>query len=622
MRLSDMILNNMDQHKNLSGGLYRWFLAIALVMVFSVSCKKVFDFEPVNSVDASEMYRNVNDADAAVMGIYGQLMRLAKTYVLFNELRGDLMDITPNSDIYLRQLSEHTVTENNPYADPRPFYQVIMNCNDVLKNFRIMVQENRMKEAEFNQRYSDVGAIRTWLYLQLGIHYGNIPYITEAIEDVNGIQDVDRFKRISLDQLIDELVKFAESLPFKDDYPAGTSLQTVVDGYSTNKFFINKNILLGDLYLWDGQYNNAARSYKKVMEINGPTGQGEDFYNQYRISSFAESSITYARVQDFSSITYTPGWRYLFERAADRTFGWEWIWALPFDRSYEPVNPFIDLFANNGGSYQVRPSQLAMEYWDSQTQIYTFTGGTSTAAAIFRDNFPFDSRGFFSYKIFNGQPVIMKYLYNYLDINGNPINTFNKQGKWFLTRAATLHLHYAEAANRDNQYKVAYAIANRGIKETFDNLPGAARTRNVTNLQQTFLDPPYDFDAREGDGPAYRNTWYRGQGIRGRAAVKPWVIDSVKFFNMTDTVRPRPVTDPEGLRRCLEDSIIMEDALELAFEGQRWSDLLRITLRRQDPTFIANKIFDKLDKSGLSKGAAVAARTRLMQGKYFLPFKW
>ena len=40
--------------------------------------------------------------------------------------------------------------------------------------------------------------------------------------------------------------------------------------------------------------------------------------------------------------------------------------------------------------------------------------------------------------------------------------------------------------------------------------------------------------------------------------------------------------------------IINEDALELAYEGERWPDLLRIAIRRNDPSFIADKIYDKL----------------------------
>ncbi|WP_315817802.1 hypothetical protein [Paraflavitalea speifideaquila] len=111
------------------------------------------------------MYRNVYDADAAVMGIYGKFMSLADRYVILNELRGDLLEYTNNADEYLRQISTHNAKADNPYASPRPFYELILNCNDVLKNFLIMKDKNSMKEVEFNQRYSDIACLRSFLYL-------------------------------------------------------------------------------------------------------------------------------------------------------------------------------------------------------------------------------------------------------------------------------------------------------------------------------------------------------------------------------------------------------------------------------------------------------------------------
>ena len=582
---------------------------VSLLSVFflltAISCKKTFDVLPKSEVDQTQAYRNVYDADAAVIGIYGKLMKVAKQYIILNELRGDLMDITANSDIYLKQLSEQTVTEDNPYINPQPFYDVINNCNDALKNFTIMFQQNKLKADEYNQRYSDVGAIRSWLYLQLGIHFGNIPYVTDPLAQVSDLHDPSKFPMLPLNQLIDSLVKFTENLPFLENYPAGTNLQTVVDGYPTSKFFINKNILLGDLYLWQGQYDKSADYYKRVMTINGPVGNTELWYNQYRISSFGNAGVTYTRAQDFSSLVYTNGWRYLFERpVTDNEFNWEMIWALPFDKNFAPQNPFTDLFSPNGGSYLVKPSQQSIDNWNSQTQVYTSTGGTGTAPAIFTDNFPFDSRGVFSYRNIGGQPVIMKFIYNYLGTDNLPINILAKQGKWFLTRTATLHLHYAEAANRAGKYKVAYALVNRGIAFTYDPIPGGSNARDVSNIQQTFLPYPYDFDGRQGDAPPYRNTWYRNQGIRGRAGLK------VVTLPATDSVTN------------VENMIINENALELAYEGQRWPDLLRIAIRRNDPSFIADKIYNKLLKSGMSAGAASQARSKLLSKNWFLPFKW
>jgi starch-binding outer membrane protein, SusD/RagB family len=361
------------------------------------------------------------------------------------------------------------------------------------------------------------------------------------------------------------------------------------------------------LYLWQGQYDKSADRYKRVMEINGPTGNSELWYNQYRISSFGNAGISYSRAFDFSSLVYTNGWRYLFERPqADNEFNWEMIWSLPFDRNFEPVNPYIDLFSPIGGSYQVQPAQQAIDMWNSQTQTYVFTAATPTAGEVVRDNFPLDARGTFSYRMINGKPVIMKYLYNYLGSTNIPVNILSKPGKWFLARAATLHLHYSEAANRAGKHRLAYALVNKGIAYTYDPFPGnnVANSRDVTNFQQTFLPWPYDFDARGAQAPAYRNIWYRNIGIRGRANLKQVTL---------------PVTDSIT---NVENMIITEDALELAYEGERWSDLLRVAMRRNDPSFIADKVYDKLRKSGLSVGAATAARSKLMAKDWFLPFKF
>ena len=82
---------------------------------------------------------------------------------------------------------------------------------------------------------------------------------------------------------------------------------------------------------------------------------------------------------------------------------------------------------------------------------------------------------------------------------------------------------------------------------------------------------------------------------------------------------PTGVTGDSTL--SIENSIINEGALELAYEGYRWPDLLRIALRRNDPSFLANKIGDKLLKEGNPLSGSV--RSKLMDmSNWYLPFKW
>ena len=94
-------------------------LLVCLMLTFS--CKKMLDIAPEDQVDITNHYRNVYDANAAVIGIYGQLMGIADRFIVLNELRADLMSPTVNADQFLREINTHNVSANNPWADPKPF---------------------------------------------------------------------------------------------------------------------------------------------------------------------------------------------------------------------------------------------------------------------------------------------------------------------------------------------------------------------------------------------------------------------------------------------------------------------------------------------------------------------
>lgn len=570
-------------------------LAGVLTALFCLnSCQDFLDIEPKDQLNSEQVYRDVFDADAAVVGIYGKFMGLAKNYVILNELRADLISPTYNADLYLQELNEHSVSTNNPYANPKDFYEVINLCNDALKNFKIMEDNNRLDTEEFNQRYSDIGTLRSWLYLQLGIHYGQVPYITETIKNIDDIQDNDQFAKIPFYQLIEKLATFTEELPYTNPYSTNNNLVIDVDGYNTAKFFINKECLLGDLQLWKGNYLLAASHYKTVLETASNSGNDTDRLNIYRIK-YAEVSTnndlnvgyTRYREQDARSLVNnnTQGWRSMFTREKDDIWNTEWIWSLPFDSDFAPKNPFIGLFSNQGGDYLLKPSQSAIDLWKEQKQ---------------KNGFAYDARGEkLSYNLINEEPVIMKYLFKYLDSNTNlAIDEFQTDGDWFLYRTGKLHLRYAEAANRDNQHKIADALLNYGIRSAY----AVDGEIDKTEIEQTKQPFPYDFDARLGEYPYFRADWSRNGGIRGRA-----------YLERTEVVGDSLIS--------IENKLIEEAALELAFEGNRWGDLVRIALRRNDPAFLADKIYTKLSKDGNNKAEEV--RTKLMSiNNWYLPFIW
>jgi hypothetical protein len=98
-----------------------------------------------------------------------------------------------------------------------------------------------------------------------------------------------------------------------------------------------------------------------------------------------------------------------------------------------------------------------------------------------------------------------------------------------------------------------------------------------------------------------RGLWHRNCGIRRR----------VYLENLE-------VPDGGDSLMVLENHIIDEAARELAFEGHRWEDLVRVAMRRNDPSFLADKIYLKLQKGGY--GEAEEVRNRLMDTQnWFLP---
>lgn len=596
----------MEYMKTIVSKSFKRLLPLVLICIIAfVSCKKSFEVQPETFLTPTNMYRNVYDADAAVLGLYGKFMGLAKQYVILNELRGDLMEVTLNADDTLRQINEHNIQSGNPYASPRPFYSLINDCNDLLKNFNIMLANNKFKLTEYQQRYSDVGALRSWLYLQLGIHFGQVPYVTDALENVDAVKDKTKYPLLPFNQLLDSLISFTQKLPYQLPYPAGSNLMlTAVDGNNTEAFFVEKNGLMGDLNLWRGNYTAAASYYRLLMESTGYTDNsvtntgGNQYFQQFRqayasVTDNNDLCVGYIRYKesDMGSLidNNSQGWRSIFARGQDALFYQQHIWVLPFSSSFAPVNPFVDLFSNNGGRYQVMPSQKAKDNWNSQMQS---------------NGFPFDARGNFTWRTINGQPVIVKYLYNYLDQTSLlPTNLLTKNGQWFLSRSADIHLRFSEAANRDGRHKLAFALVNNGL--TADTTYGPHGATDVTNFDNTLYDAfPYNFDARYGTYPYFRGPYYRSAGIRGCARVNVIGV---------------PVGQDSTL--TIENTILNEGALELAYEGYRWPDLLRIALRRNDPTIIANAIYAKLNKDGNPNAAAV--QSKLMNPtNWYLPFNW
>ena len=604
---------------------------ITLIFFAGTSCTNLLNPNDGDVLSPDEAYTNIDDANAAIRGIYGKMMDCATQYVVLNELRADLMDITDNADLSLREIAHHeTVSNDNEWADPTKFFALINTCNNAASNFQAMFTDGKIDREQYYVRYSEAIAVRTWAYLQLAIHFedkqkGGVPYFTKPIENINDLSenklaDIPYYK---LEVMVDTLLNTMLNLPYKTKITDETFI-TTISTYNSEYMYIDKEYLIGELCLWNNNYQLAAIYFKNIMD-RGTVEDINNPFDRYKIPFDATATLSdntsrynsgYARYYENDRYSVHNKWPTMFAEIETSNYRNEWLWVLYFDQLNEQ-NPFIKLFSKTGGNYQLKPSNLAIQNWNKQEQQNTFKGdfrgnyfkpeGTTWLNNDGEEYSKYEYSEWFglpgSYDIVNGDPVIMKYIYDYSDYN-QYFDLTNKSGRWFLWRAAGIHLRYCEAANRDGRHKVAYSILNNGIRSNYPGSDTLAASNDYTHRHQTELPFPYDFDARSTSSsdvpPGLRKPWFRNNGIRNRVKLKNLEVSGDSLT-------------------IIENQILEENALELAFEGERWGALVRLSLRNGNTSILADKVAEKLNRAGLN-GEAV--RTKLSdKNNWFLPLK-
>jgi starch-binding outer membrane protein, SusD/RagB family len=231
------------------------------------------------------------------------------------------------------------------------------------------------------------------------------------------------------------------------------------------------------------------------------------------------------------------------------------------------INP-VPHWMMGSDKYLVKPAQSLIDSFKVQIQANKKPGDLYRGQGITYDT------------ISTGEPYISKYS---LD-KGQEFST-----DIVITRAADLHLELAEALNRTgnpNDEATALILLNAGF-------------------------------ANEKSKPAAYSKWSGNLGIRGRAYLAPRVVpDSVSVVSGLDTTRVKL----EGVARTeyIEDLIMGERAMELAFEGHRWFDLVRVANRRGKPEYLADKVAAKFTDPIMAE----QVKAKLMNtANWYLPLK-
>ena len=534
-------------------------------------CSNLLDVDSNRLVFPAGYQMNAaNDTLYSTFGIFSQLQKLADSYVLLGELRGDLMDITPTSNLYLKEINNFEISANNPFTNNiKDYYSVINNCNYVIHNIDTSVVKGGIKV--MYKEYAACKAIRAWTYMQIAMNYGTAQYYDKPILTVQDAVNIQNSAPLTLTDLAPILIN--DISPWKDIATPTTGLiftQNISQSYFPIRF------LLGDLYLWTGQYENAANEYRDLM-----------FKSRYIISSAYRNTLMVTNKAFTGGILiYNLGTLYtenITNIAATNQYG----------RKFQ-----LDSLALN---HMIAPSNLSVNTWKNQMYYFSDKLDTlidlrlySSVSALYKYTSSNQSAGTSQQTIYSSMitPTSTNYVYKIIAMNPEMpnINT-NKQIMPY--RVPLLYLRYAEAVNRLGKPNLAMAVLKNGLNNaTMNNkkiVPQSEKGTTVPNYMN-FSDLRFDTNI--------------GIRMRGCGNVN---LDTT-FYVIPNQVKLTLLNTDST--KYVEDLIVQELALETAFDGNRFQDLMRVAIRRNDNSYLANIVASKFTSNKEAIRAKLLDRTK------------
>ena len=559
--------------------LYSLFFSVTLS-----ACSDFFDQEAEQIIFADDSHlNNATDTVYSVTGIMKKLQAIADRTILLGEVRGDLVDVTNVASSDPRDMALFNVGDDNKYNQPSDYYAVINNCNYFVAHADTALKNNR-NEYIFMKEYAAVKAIRAWTYLQLVLNYGAVPFYTEPI--LTKAQSEADYPQYRLEDVCKYFIN--DLLPLAAQYGNEYPYYGYIAGNNSRFFWFPINIVLGDLNLWlassTGQTNYyreaALRYYKYISERNGQASAypvGITYMSYSPKSSDTRMPDHYqGSLLDF--VGGTPSW----------SANTELITVIPSDTlaAEENYSELSTLFYSNleRNNLQVSLVPSTAMFKISDSQAHCRLNSSATVATYIPEGLPNHLSG--DLRLYNaystgyrtlqstGERVETQYLYKYFPDDPN-IRIY---------RRMMVYLRLAEALNGAGYPRMAFSILSTGLNDKVlkdDVYPYYSQSDSTWISQISFPTSRYGiYDEDKYVERSSPSDTYNTMGIHSRGS--GWTPMNEFYQLPEDSLLT--AEELTAVQQQFVDSLILnENALELAFEGTRYYDLMRYALRQSDP---------------------------------------
>lgn len=580
------------------------YLGLMLTFILILGCEKFLTPDLQNIARSDEIFKEWDEYRSAGLGLYALQQNLVDQLFVLGEVRADMLKLTQNSTAALEEVANFEFNPENEFMTPKGFYRVIAASNALA----VKLEENQAElfqkadsvdyqdipeyERNYLGLYGEVLCMRAWAYFNMVRIFGEVPYFPQHLATENEINDFVLSNPsktfLNLDAVVDTFTTQLEDF-IKDERVGVNYNSEGIDDPSWNVTTWNKwayFALMGQMNLFAENYLKSVEFFEKI--VYNSTG---DYYflnlKQYDAAGHNEDAWHYRP----SNNNY---WTNMY-----RTFDLdEHMFAVWFNKERKQQNRLQYFLSGEGVNiYALAPSFQAVNNWETQWHDATFVRdavnpenmymvdlgtpndfirGHGASYAYLRNGAMLTEEdieymlglkqlGLFD-EVENFMRGVDTVVYKYT-IGKDP---YDLDAHYSIFRAGPVHLYYAEALNASGSFRDAEDVINRGISFGTSSVSGVRRRAYLSLKLKINTDPAKDVE--------------EGVEILDVMPVHdPYTNQITGFRNFAGEEKAR-----------LRDSLIIRElALESAWEGERFYDLIRVADRMEDPSFLADKVSSK-----------------------------
>ena len=519
------------------------------------SCSDFLEIEPLNDIVLDKFWNEENDVENIVAGCYSGMQNriLIERMIVWGELRSDhLIGGTGVQDnINIQNILKENITANNVYTSWGEFYDIINRCNTVLHYSPLVAERDpNYTETELMATRAEVSAIRDLCYFYLIRTFRDVPYSTQPFLDE--LQQM-AMPATKFDAVLDSLITDLENVKSYAVKTYPVSKTNYQCGRITQDAI---HAMLAEMYLWKKDYANSVKYADMVVDAKTQRFQDE-------IDNAGGNSSSYKMFEGYPLIydSYTTG--NLYGNAYGTIFG--------SGASRESILELIfaddnTLLANHGLSFLYGNQKTSPGIVKPADFITTDVSDASYK--VFCDKY--DTRNYENlYKMSASQYGVAKYVcksgmvsISSTEITSSASPSYPEEychANWILYRLTEVMLLKAEA-----------------LVQMVD---GDAKTEANDSLLRAAYDIVSVINKRSNCATTYMPITYANYSTKSQ----------------------------------MENLVFAERARELMFEGKRWYDLVRRSLRDGNTSYLVQQVTRK----GSDNASVVQAKLAKMDAIFW-----